>query len=449
MILTTLNQLPYLAQLTLGLAAIFLICLFLLFLVLFKLQRATVHFALKSRQYNELSAKQSTVEKENQTLRTAAARYSAQLRAERQSHQEKIDLLEDARNNLSIQFENLAQRIFEEKSSKFGAENKEKIESLLQPLQNQLNDFKKRAETIRTEDIKERTSLKQEIIHLRELNNQMSQEAINLTRALQGDQKTQGTWGELVLERILEKSGLRKDIEYSVQGGFRDKEHKLLKPDVLIKLPGHKQIIVDSKVSLSAWEKYTAAENLEEKAKYLEMHIASLRRHIKTLSTKNYPDLKNIVSLDFVLLFLPIDASFTEASKEIPNLFAEAYEQHIIIVTPTTLLVTLRTIENLWRYQQQQDNAGKIAESAGLLYNKFCGFLDDMEKIGKQLSTCTTTYEHAMNKLTTGRGNLVSQAHKLTEMGVSTQKNIPTHIRNEAHCNTLSVKQSSSYSAEC
>ncbi len=432
MFFSDLKQFSYLPHLSLGLGIAAFVFLCLVLFLLFRMQQLRLQKELQREQHQQLLRKYETLEQENHSLRTITAKLSAQLKIERLNYQEKIQFSQEAKETLTLQFENLAQRIFDEKSSRFGAENRERIEALLKPLQIQLDDFKRRVESIQTEDIRERSSLKKEIHYLREMGGQLGQEAVNLTKALQGDQKTQGIWGELVLERILEKSGLRKNIEYSVQGGFRGENNRLLKPDVIIHLPGNRQVIIDSKVSLSAWEKYTNAEKQNEKRVYLDKHIASLRSHIKTLSEKNYPAIKDLVSLDFVLLFLPIDASFVEACKEIPNLFNEAYEKKIIITTPTTLLVTLRTIENLWRYQQQQYNADKIAQSAGQLYDKFCGFLDEMDKVGKQLATCTATYEHALSKLATGRGNLVSQAQKLTEMGVSSQKNIPERMK-KAH----------------
>lgn len=385
------------------------------------------------RQEKEIN---KTLQEKSSEQQMRITRVETQLVAEQQKSEEKLAILKDAENSLNLHFQALANRIFDEKSEKFGQENRERVSSLLQPLQEQLRGFQKRIDDIQVNDIRERTSLKEEILHLRELNQQINREATNLTRALRGDKKRQGSWGELVLERVLEKSGLRKGMEYSIQQSFRTSEHQLRKPDVIIHLPDGKDIIIDSKVSLLAWEKYISAEE-EEKQRYLSEHINNIRNHVKDLSTKDYSSLPGIHTLDFVLLFLPIDSSFGAAVESDPKLFSDAYEQRIIIVTPTTMLATLQTIENLWRYEHQNRNAREIADRAGAIYDKLCGFLEDMDKIGKQLATCTTTYDAAMNKLARGRGNIVAQAGKLTELGVSTKKKIPSAIQDLADSSTI------------
>ncbi len=352
------------------------------------------------------------------------------LKTERRSTGEKLAMLEDARKHLLLQFQSLAQRIFEEKSEKFGNDSKERLTSLLQPLQDQLRGFQQRIDAIQVNDIRERTSLKEEIIHLRELNTRINQEAANLTRALRGDKKKQGNWGELVLERVLEKSGLRRDREYSVQTGHRSREHRLQRPDVIIHLPENKDIIIDSKVSLSAWEKYINSDDEQERGTFLKAHVGNIRNHIDDLAGKNYGDLSSLYSLDFVLLFIPIDSSYTTACEADEQLFTDAYEKRIIIVTPTTLLATLKTIENLWRYEHQNRNAKEIADRAGAIYDKLRGFVEEMEKIGRQLAACHTTYESAMTKLTTGRGNIIAQAERFTELGVKVRKKIPDSLTN-------------------
>lgn len=370
----------------------------------------------------------STLTEEATLLKVKIAKLTALLASEKKNHQDKINLLEEAKSNLRLQFESLAQQIFEEKSEKFGTENKEKIQALLHPLQEQIASFQKRMDSIQSDDIRERTSLKSEIVHLRELNQQINREAINLTRALKGDKKLQGNWGELILEKTLEYSGLRKDKEYSIQKGYRSNENELLKPDVVIHLPDGKNIIIDSKVPLSAWEKYINSQNDDEKNKHLKDHLYSIRHHINSLSRKNYEKLPMIHTLDFVLLFIPIDSSYITAYEADNTLFDSAYKNSIIIVTPTTLLATLKTIENLWRYEQQNQNAQEIAHKAGLIFDKLCGFLEDMEKIGKQLETCHNTYESALNKLSSGRGNIIQQAEKLGKLGVKPKKDIPQSL---------------------
>ncbi len=377
-----------------------------------------------------LSAEEKYIDLQNQLTekQVKLAELSTLLQSERKNSAEKLTILEDAEKTLSLQFQSLANRIFEEKSVRFGHENKERVSLLLQPLQEQLRVFQKRIDDIQVNDVRERSSLKNEIQHLRELNQQINKEAINLTRALRGDKKRQGNWGELVLERVLEKSGLRKGEEYSIQRGFRNQENQLLKPDVIIHLPDRKDIIVDSKVSLSAWERFISADQDDEKKNLLKEHIGNIRRHVTELSGKNYPEITGVRSLDFVLLFIPIDSSFAVAAEIDEELFADAYEQRVIIVTPTTLLATLKTVENLWRYEHQNRNAREIADRAGAIYDKLRGFLEDMEKVGKQLATCSCTYESAMNKLSRGKGNIISQAGRLTELGVKAKKKIPRSI---------------------
>ncbi len=357
-----------------------------------------------------------------------AAKLATLIKNERKHAAEKIALLEEAREEMKLQFTTLAQRIFEEKSARFSDQSSEKITTLLHPFQEQLNSFKTRIETLHLDETRERVSLKTEIHHLRELNQRINQEAINLTQALKGDKKIQGAWGELVLERILEQSGLRKGHEYETQGGFRNTANRLFKPDVILHLPEGKDIIIDSKVSLAAWENYVKSDQEDQKEQYLQNHIAAIRSHIINLSEKEYSDLKGIRSLDFVLMFMPIESAYAAAFEREETLFTEAFSRKIIVVTPTTLLASMKTIETLWRYEHQNRNAQEIAERAGAMYNKLRTFVEDMEKIGKQLAACTISYETAMNKLTRGKGNLISQANKFTELGVKTTKKIPKSI---------------------
>lgn len=418
--------LPLAAVVLLILCSFLMLTLFLTYLRFRDLKQESSRYRLLLQQEKERCI---ILQEKCSELQTMVTRLETQLANEQQNSEEKQAILEDAEKTLNLQFQTLANRIFDEKSEKFSQENRERVSSLLQPLQEQLRGFQKRIDDIQVNDIRERTSLKEEILHLRELNQQINREATNLTRALRGDKKRQGNWGELVLERVLEKSGLRKGSEYSTQQGFRNHEHQLRKPDVIIHLPDGKDIIIDSKVSLLAWEKYIAAEEESDKKDYLTEHITNIRNHVKDLSTKDYSSLQGILTLDFVLLFIPIDSSFGVAADSDPNLFSDAYEQRIIIVTPTTLLATLQTIENLWRYEHQNRNAREIADRAGAIYDKLRGFLEDMDKVGKQLATCTTTYDAAMNKLARGKGNIISQAGRLTELGVKTKKKIPKSIR--------------------
>ena len=428
---------PYLAPaavLLLLLCGLLIMLVVVCFLRLRSQARAVGMQAQQLSQERKLNADMQA-ELHQQQLRNA--KLLTLLKTERRSTGEKLTILEDARKHLLLQFQSLAQRIFEEKSVKFGNDSKERLTSLLQPLQDQLRSFQQRIDDIQVNDIRERTSLKQEIIHLRELNTRINTEAVNLTRALRGDKKKQGNWGELVLERVLEKSGLRRDREYSVQTGYRSRELRLQRPDIIIHLPEKKDIIIDSKVSLSAWEKYVNSDDEQERRTNLASHLANIRNHIEDLAGKNYCDLPDLHSLDFVLLFIPIDSSFATACEADEQLFADAYEKRVIIVTPTTLLATLKTIENLWRYEHQNRNAKEIADRAGALYDKLRGFVEEMEKIGRQLAACHTTYESAMNKLTTGRGNIIAQAERFTELGVKVRKKIPDSLSSNGDADTV------------
>jgi len=344
---------------------------------------------------------------------------------QQKSADEKLALLNESRQEMTNQFKALANEIFDEKDKKFSQSSKERLDGILNPFNKQLQDFKQTVNEVYVNEAKQRASLKTEIQGLKELNQQLNTEAINLTRALKGDKKLQGNWGELILERVLEQSGLRKDHEYETQGGFRDADNNILKPDVIIHLPQNKDIIVDSKVSLIAYEKYSSANDEDQQALFLKEHIAAIENHIKTLSEKDYSSLKGVKSLDFVLMFIPIEPAFMVAFQNNDKLFSDAFTRKIIVVTPTTLLATLKTIENLWRYEKQNQNARIIAERAGNIYDKFRGFLEDIEKLGKQLDTTQSTYHDALNKLNKGKGNLVNQAQQLLDLGVKVKKEIP------------------------
>lgn len=345
---------------------------------------------------------------------------------------ERIKLLQETESHLKAQFESLANKIFEDRSKQFSEQNKTNIEHIVSPLKAQLTDFKQRVESVYDNETKDRISLREEIVSLRRDTNQMNQEALNLTRALKGDNKTQGNWGEMILEKVLEQSGLRKGIEYETQGAFRDEENKLFKPDVIIRLPENKDVVVDSKVSLLAYEKYCATEDDQERIDALKAHTKAVREHIKGLSGKDYSALKGLRSLDFVLLFMPIEAAFMAAFQADERLFTDAFEHKIVVVTPTTLLATLKTIENIWRYERQNENAKIIADKAGVLYDKIRGFADDLEKLGTQLNTASKTYDGVMNKLTTGNGNLIRQASSFVDLGVKVKKTMSKSLTEQA-----------------
>ncbi len=413
--------LSLMASIIILLAILFIFTLFRLYALKVELKKTQNDCFLADEKIH--AAQQHSIQQEIRT-----AKLITLLKNEKKHGVEKLALLQNAREELNMQFSTLAQQIFEEKSSRFSELNREKLEAILHPFNLQLVSFKQDINEIYLSDTRERVSLKKEIIQLRELNQQINQEAINLTRALKGDTRQQGNWGELVLERVLEQCGLRRGHEYETQGGFRDHENNLMKPDVIIHLPEGKDIIVDSKVSLIAWEKCVNSENESDKARHLGDLVEAVRNHITQLSNKNYPALNGIRSLDFVLMFMPIEAAFSAVYQYNEQLFAEALERKIIVVTPTTLLATMRTIENIWQYEHQSKNSVEIARRAGIMYDKFRGFVEDMEKIGRQLTTCHTTYDSAMTKLTQGRGNLISHSEQLRELGIQVKKELPRSI---------------------
>ena len=368
--------------------------------------------------------------------KTKNAELQTRMHEQVKNAEEKLALLKDAETRLNNQFENLAGKIFDERNRQFTEHNKTSLDHIVKPLREQLGEFKQRIETVYDNENKDRISLREEIISLRRDTAQMNQEALNLTRALKGDKKTQGNWGEMILETVLEKSGLRKGIEYETQGAFRDENNALFKPDVIIRLPENKDVIIDSKVSLLAYERHCSTEDDAERIAALKQHTEAVRTHIKSLSNKDYSGLKGLRSLDFVLLFMPIEAAFIAAFQADERLFTDAFEHKIIVVTPTTLLATLRTIENIWRYERQNENARAIADKAGIVYDKIRGFVEDLDKLGKQLSTVHTTYDGVMNKLTQGQGNLIRQASSFVDLGVKVKKTIPKSITEQAGIET-------------
>lgn len=320
-------------------------------------------------------------------------------------------------------FENLANRILDEKSEKFVATNKTQIENILNPLQEKIKSFEERVEITHKDHLIQQTSLKEQITFLSSLNKQMTQETINLTNALKGDSKVQGNWGEVILERILEKSGLEKDREYEVQKSF-NLEGKRVQPDVVIHLPNDKKMIIDSKVSLTAYERFCNETDEMEKQNFLKQHILSVANHIKQLSEKNYQHIYEVASPDFILMFVPIETAFALAINNDPNLYNQAFEKNIVIVTTSTLLATLKTIDSLWKNEKQQNNALEIAKQAGLLYDKFVGFVDDIQNIEKNIDRSKLDIEKAKNKLFLGNGNLVNAADKIVQLGAKAKKKL-------------------------
>ncbi|KQB40245.1 DNA recombination protein RmuC [Flavobacterium daejeonense] len=343
-------------------------------------------------------------------------------------NKEQKDEVEKLQEKFTKEFENLANKILDEKSNKFTEQNKENLKNILTPLQDKIQLFEKKVEDTHKESIDYHAALRQQILGLREMNIQMSKETLNLTKALKGDSKMQGNWGELVLERVLEKSGLEKGREYEVQQSFTTDEGNRVMPDVVINLPDGKKMIVDSKVSLTAYEKYINEDDDENKNSFLKEHVNSIKRHVEQLGNKNYQDLYQIESPDFVLLFIPIEPAFAIALNEDVSLYNKAFEKNIVIVTPATLLATLRTIDSMWTNQKQQENAFEIARQAGALYDKFEGFVGDLIKIGKKIDETKVEYSGAMNKLVEGSGNLINRVEKLKKMGAKAKKALPESI---------------------
>ena len=339
-----------------------------------------------------------------------------QLKEQNIAMQDKLQLLQNSEAKLKIEFENLANKIFDNNSKKFKEQSEESLGLILNPVKQQLSEFKKKVEDVYDKEAKDRSALSAELKMLKELNLKMATEATNLTNALKHDSKTQGGWGEMVLDKVLESSGLREGYEFSKQVSLRDDEDKLFKPDVIVNLPGNRHIIIDAKTSLTAYNEYMAKTDDKLKQMYLKHHIKSIKEHIKELSNKKYEDLKNVNSLDFIFMFLPIEGALLLALENDVNLYDEAFKQKIILVSPTTLLVALRAVENTWRYERQAQNIQDVYKRAEELYKKFTGFVEDLKKVDKGLENARTSYDEAFKKLSSGKGNLVSQVTMLKKV---------------------------------
>jgi len=376
----------------------------------------------------ELQRELKSIQQEKEQLSNVNTRQDSDLKNLQLKLEENKGEVEKLQEKFTKEFENLANKILDEKSSKFTEQNKVNMSTILNPLQEKIKVFEDKVDKTHKESIDYHAALRQQIIGLKELNIQMSKETINLTKALKGDSKPRGNWGELVLERVLEKSGLEKDREYFVQQSFTNDEGKRVLPDVVIHLPDNKKMIVDSKVSLTAYEQFVNADDAILKERFLKEHIASLSRHVAQLSEKKYEDIYKIESPDFVLLFIPIEPAFAVAINTDNSLYNKAFEKNIVIVTPSTLLATLRTIDTMWNNEKQQKNAIEIARQAGALYDKFHGLLADLIGVGKKIDASKTDYNLAMNKLVEGKGNLITSVEKLKKMGAKAKKSLPENI---------------------
>ena len=401
-------------------------------------QQLTNNLSVLEQRLRDTEEHKTHLQTEKEQLGNQIVRYEADLENLHLKNREQKEEVEKLQEKFTKEFENLANKILEEKSLKFTERNEKNIKDILTPLNEKIQLFEKKVEESQKENISIHSALKEQLLHLQTQNLKITQEAENLTKALKGDSKMQGNWGELVLERVLEKSGLEKDREYTVQQSFTLDDGSRVLPDVIINLPDGKKMIVDSKVSLTDYERFVNAEDEDEQAKFLKDHINSLRRHVDQLSAKKYEDLYEMESPDFVLLFIPIEPAFAIAINNDNSLYNKAFEQNIVIVTPSTLLATLRTIDTMWNNEKQQRNAIEIARQAGALYDKFEGFVSDLTKVGKKMDDAKDEYKGAMNKLVEGRGNIIISIEKLKKMGAKAKKSIPEPILKRAQEDDLS-----------
>jgi len=344
-------------------------------------------------------------------------------------YEAQLKLLQDAKQTLGQEFENLANRIFDDKQAKFSLQNKEALEVTLSPLRRDIGDFRKQVESAYDKENADRNKLAGQISELQKQTLQISADAVSLANALRGDNKAQGNWGEFVLEKLLEDSGLTNGREYDTQVALKDDTGKRRNPDVVVHLPEGRDIVIDAKVSLVDYERYFHAEDEETKAQCLGQHLASLRAHIKDLSGKDYESLEGVNSLDFVLIFVPVEAAFVLALDQDPEMMRDAYDRGIILVSPTTLMVTLRTIKNLWRYADQNRNAQLIADKAGALYDQFVMYVEALDDVGKHLDKSKDAWDIARKRLTSGRGNLVRRTEELKKLGAKTKKSLPDDLQ--------------------
>lgn len=384
------------------------------------------------KQIQQLHGELEALRKDRSELAVKLAQKETALENLWEKNLEQKKEVEQLQEKFTKEFENLANRIMEEKSMKFTEQNRENIRNILTPLQEKIQLFEKKVDDTHKESINYNAALREQILNIRLMNEQMTRETMNLTKALKGDSKFQGNWGELVLERVLEKSGLEKGREYEVQQSFVTPDGNRLQPDVIINLPDGKKMIVDSKVSLTGYERFCNEEDEALKPAHLKDHVTSIRRHVEQLGAKNYHSLYEIESPDFVLLFIPIEPAFALALNEDPQLYNKAFEKNIVIVTPSTLLATLRTIDSMWTNQKQQANALEIARQAGALYDKFEGFISDLIAVGKKMDEGKKSYEEAVKKLYSGRGNIIGSIEKLKKMGAKANKSLPESLLHRA-----------------
>lgn len=414
---------------------------------------------------NKFSSQISKAEERNRIYEESNRKLEAELNSERKKKDELNSLnaslqadfsnlqyklaeqkeeIEQLQEKFTAEFENLANKIFEEKTIRFSEQSKTNLAEILNPLREKISEFEKKVEETNKESIKGHAELNKHLNMLRDMNQQITLEAKNLTQALKGGTKTQGSWGEFLLESILEKSGLVKGREYKVQEVIYSEEGRRFQPDVIVNLPENKSVIIDSKVSLVAYEKFISAEDDVQRQLSLKEHITSIKNHIRNLSSKNYQSLYLIESLDFVLMFMPVEPAFALAVQNDPNIFNEAFDKNIVIVSPSTLLATLRTVASIWRQEYQNRNAQEIARQSGALYDKFQSLVGDLIDLGKRITTLQKGYEEAMRKLHTGRGNLISSVERIKQLGANTTKSLPRQLLDRASDDEKSFEQGDS-----
>ena len=396
-------------------------------------EKQAVEIALaKIQERGELLVRENTVmlqslekeRQERQSLERTLEGTNAYLQAQQEKFQEQKEEMTHIKQQFNVEFQVLANKILEEKSLKFTELNQQNLSLLLNPLKEKIKTFEERVEKTYNHEAAERNVLKGVVEQLMLQSNEIKNEANNLTRALRGDNKKQGNWGEVILERVLERSGLTKDQEYRLQASFTDEQGKRLQPDAIIDLPDNKHLVVDAKISLVAYERWVNAETDEDKLNYLKQHIYSIENHVKDLSVKNYQELYRIHSPDFVLLFMPIESALSTAVTSKPELFSDAWDRRVVIVSPSTLLATLRTIASMWKQERQTRNVLEIAREAGALYDKFVGFLSDMQQLETYLHKASEKHADAMKKLSTGPGNVIRKIENLKTLGAKTTKKI-------------------------
>jgi DNA recombination protein RmuC len=351
------------------------------------------------------------------------------LKQERQFTKEKLQLLDENKEQMKLEFKELADKILESNSQKFSTQNNETLSKMITPIKEQFDAFKKQINDVYIKETQERSMLQSEIKAIKEINHQMSNDAKNLTRALKGESKKQGIWGEMILESVLENSGLRQGFEYEREVSLEhEADGSRFRPDVIVHLPDTREIIIDAKTSLTAYEQYVNAADEESRAVFASLHVNSMKKHVDELSAKDYTKLKGIATLDFIFMFVPIESALLMAMEQDATLFDYAFKKRVVLVGPTTLMVSLRAVENTWKYEHQQKNAQEIAKRAGLLYDKFVNFIESVQKLGKQIQTVQNSFDEVNNRLHVGAGSLTSQFQKLEKLGAASSKSLPEHI---------------------